>query len=333
MAGIEDLDLKGLITNATYQVFKTMLSMEIEPYETPPPAPPPTENRIVGAVGFAGDVVGNVSIQVSEVFSHIITAAMLGIEPDEDLETDEVSDAIGELSSMISGNVKSRLSDFGFPCDLSFPSVTTGSDFKIEHMNWEREDSFSFRYGEHNAHVDIRIKMASAVELEQKALDDIIGVDIEEFITNATNEVFDMMLSMPVERCDPKEAAVEQGHKIVGAVSFAGDVVGNVNVQVSSLLGKLITANMLGVEADEIEDNEEVNDMVGELSNMIGGSLKSRFCDSGFTCDLSIPSVTSGKHFTIESMGWEKHELYAFRYQQHTTLVEVCMKLEKNRKP
>lgn len=328
MAGIEDLDLKGLITNATYQVFKTMLSMEIEPYESPPPAPAPTENRIVGAVGFAGDVVGNVSVQVSEVFSRLITGAMLGTEPDDELGTDEINDAIGELSSMISGNVKSRLSDFGFPCDLSFPSVTMGCDFKIEHMNWEREDSFVFRYGAHNARVDIRIKTPGVEGLEKKALDDIIGVDIEEFISNATNEVFDMMLSMPVERCSPEEA-VEQGHKIVGAVSFAGDVVGNVSVQVSDRLGRLITANMLGVEMDEVEDNEEVNDMVGELSNMIGGSLKSRFCDSGFTCDLSIPSVTSGKNFTIESVGWEKHEKYAFRHLQYTTLVEVCMKLDK----
>ncbi len=157
-------------------------------------------------------------------------------------------------------------------------------------------------------------------------------MNIEDFITNAKNEVFDIMLSMPIEQCDTcnlEYLEYKESHKIVGAVSFAGEVTGNVSVGVSRLFGQLITANMLGVEIEEADDEEQINDMVGELSNMIGGSLKSKFCDSGFPCDLSIPSVTSGCDFVIESMGWEMHERYAFRHQQHFTLVEVCMKLDK----
>lgn len=329
MAGIDDLDLRGLITNATTHVFRTMLSMAIDPMDELPEINA-SENRIVGTVGFAGKVVGNVSIQVNDVYSRRITAAMLGMSVEATLGAEEISDAIGELTSMIAGSVKSRLSDLGFPCDLAFPCVTTGKDFKIEHMNWEREDYFAFKYDKYMAHMEIRIKTpGSEKDVGEKALDEIIGVNIEAFITKATNEVFDMMLSMSIEQCDTCDLEYEEGHRIVGAVSFAGDVTGNVSVGVSHRFGQLITANMLGIEIEEIDDEEQINDMVGELSNMIGGSLKSKFCDSGFPCDLSIPSVTSGCDFVIESMGWEMHERYAFRHQQHFTLVEVCMKLDK----
>ena len=71
---------------------------------------------------------------------------------------------------------------------------------------------------------------------------------------------------------------------------------------------------------------EEVNDVIGEVSNMVGGHLKSRFCDSGFPCDLSIPSITSGKNFKIESKNWARHERIAFCHEAHVALVEVFIK-------
>jgi chemotaxis protein CheX len=59
---------------------------------------------------------------------------------------------------------------------------------------------------------------------------------------------------------------------------------------------------------------------------MICGDLKSRLCDAGLTCELSIPSITTGKEFTIESRGWERSEQYRFRSHDHTAMVAVYMK-------
>ena len=150
-------------------------------------------------------------------------------------------------------------------------------------------------------------------------------LDLKEFIVNAVNNVFDMMLSMDVEISDADSQVVVDGNQIVGLVSFAGDVMGSINIQVGDIFARLITSAMLGMELDEIDD-EEVSDVIGELSNMIGGDLKSRFCDSGFPCQLSIPSIATGSDFRIKSKGWMKHERFAFCYQQHTALVEVFIK-------
>ena len=66
--------------------------------------------------------------------------------------------------------------------------------------------------------------------------------------------------------------------------------------------------------------------MIGELSNMIGGDLKSRLCDAGFECELSIPSITSGKDFNIESKGWAVNEAVCFQHGEHIALIEDFIK-------
>ncbi len=154
---------------------------------------------------------------------------------------------------------------------------------------------------------------------------EINSLDLKGLVVNAVNNVFDMMLSLEVEISDADSQAVVDGNKIVGSVSFAGDVMGSISIQVGDTFARLMTAAMLGMESEEV-DGEEVNDVIGELSNMIGGDLKSRFCDSGFPCQLSIPSITSGSDFKIESRDWMKHECFAFCHQQHTALVEVFIK-------
>ena len=101
---------------------------------------------------------------------------------------------------------------------------------------------------------------------------------------------------------------------------------GNINIQVNEDYARIMTAAMLDMALDEIEDEEEIYDVIGEMSNMVGGDLKSRFCDAGYLCELSIPSVTSGNHYKVESKNWERHESLAFRCRQHTGRVDVYIK-------
>ena len=155
---------------------------------------------------------------------------------------------------------------------------------------------------------------------------DIGTLDIKRFVGNAIKEVFATMFSMEVVLPDGKLQAVDEGDRIVGSVSFAGDVMGNVNIHVNDNFARLMTANMLDMAVDEIEGEEEVHDVIGELCNMIGGDLKSRLCDAGMPCKLSIPSIASGNRFMIESRGWARKERLGLQHQEHTALVEVYIK-------
>ena len=155
---------------------------------------------------------------------------------------------------------------------------------------------------------------------------EIDSLDIKTSVTKAINDVFDKMLSMNVEVLDTETHENIDENKFVGSVSFTGELMGRMSVHVSDAFAHLITASMLGLELDEIEGEGEVYDVIGELSNMIGGNLKSYFCDSGLPCELSVPTITSGSDFNIDSTGWMRSENITFRHQQHTAFVEVHTK-------
>ena len=155
---------------------------------------------------------------------------------------------------------------------------------------------------------------------------DISAVDLRGFASGAMTEVFDTMLSMQIELMDDGVQVNIDGERIVGSVGFAGKAVGSVSIQVNEAFARSITAAMLGMDDDEIDGDEEVHDVVGELSNMIGGDLKSRLCDEGLDCDLTIPTITRGSDFRTKTKGWERHERLVFRHQGQFALVDVYVK-------
>jgi CheY-specific phosphatase CheX len=155
---------------------------------------------------------------------------------------------------------------------------------------------------------------------------DISSLDLKGFCINSTRSVFHTMLSMEVSPAEANPSMELSGSKIVGCVSFTGDAIGNICVHVSRQFGRIMTAAMLGMEVDEVEDDEEIIDVIGEISNMVGGDMKSKLCDAGFPCVLSIPNVTSGSDFKIESKGWMRHEKIAFQQQDQLSMVEVFIK-------
>lgn len=158
-------------------------------------------------------------------------------------------------------------------------------------------------------------------------MSDIQALDLKGFVTHSVKSVFQTMLSMEIVLDNPpdKEGICTNGH-IVGTVGFAGAVMGTINLFVSRTFGREMAAAMLGMTVDDIGSDEEVNDVIGEVCNMVGGDLKSRLCDAGLTCSLSIPSVTYGNGFRIESKGWARHEQLGFRNSQHSALLEIYVK-------
>jgi flagellar motor switch protein FliN len=81
------------------------------------------------------------------------------------------------------------------------------------------------------------------------------------------------------------------------------------------------------MDANDVDMEADVNDVIGELSNIVGGNLKSIFSDVGLQCELSTPSITRGTGFKIESMNMERYERFAFSYQDHVFFVEFGLKL------
>lgn len=160
-------------------------------------------------------------------------------------------------------------------------------------------------------------------------MEGIKDLDLKNIISNSTRHVFETMLSMNLNCIEEGVRIPTDGQRVVGSVSFAGQVMGNINLHVSEAFARKITNEMLHMEIDDEESAEYIEDVIGELSNMVCGDLKSRFCDAGLHCELSIPSITIGSNFKIESMDWMRYERLGFSHKEHVAVVEVYVKSTK----
>ena len=156
---------------------------------------------------------------------------------------------------------------------------------------------------------------------------DIDVFDIKGRIVESVTELFDTMLDMEISLADDgAEQGEAGGNLIAGMLSFTGDVVGNFRVTVSQVFARIMTAEMLGMEIDEIEGEDEIKDVILEACNIVGGNLKSGFNDGGLSCIISAPSITMGSSFDINTLNMARYEKHVFHHQEHFFLVEVCVK-------
>ncbi len=118
--------------------------------------------HLAGCVGFFGKVNGVVYIYAAEPFARHIASRLLGIR-ESDIDSDElVNDAIGELTNMVVGPVKSRLSDHGSPCVLTIPSIVRGTNFTVEAPSETDRHRFGFRCDEGELFAEVLIKNREA---------------------------------------------------------------------------------------------------------------------------------------------------------------------------
>lgn len=325
------------VANSIIETFETMLSMDL--VKVGKITDPGLNNRrLVGAVNYAGEVVGIMAVHVSREFANMITAAMLGINEDDIEGLDEVKDVIGEITNIVSGNLKSDFLDSDLSCVISTPSITRGSDFKIEPTRIGPVQQWIFRHKQHELIIELSLKEEIGARDGISAVDKlsseeirakINSVDVPTNVINTVIDVFYTMLSMEVENIPEVPPGFREEMRTVGSVSFAGDVHGVFIIQVNDSFARTMTAAMLGMEEDEIESEEEVFDVIRELSNIIGGTLKSGFVDAGLSCVLSTPSITNGRDFRVEALNIIKTQRFLFNAQGNTIIVDAGIKKDE----
>ncbi len=158
---IPDAVFQETITHAVQEVFSTMLS---QPAKHVPADADKTANsleldhpHVVGTVGFIGAINGLIYLYMDVKFAEQCAGNMLGMSPEEVAEAGDetVNDAIGELTNMTVGTFKNQLSDRGFPCRLTIPSILRGSRFRIEPISSAIRRIYRFDIGGHSLTADL----------------------------------------------------------------------------------------------------------------------------------------------------------------------------------
>lgn len=121
------------ITDATKALFETMIMMDLKYDEASLVDDTQIKTDVIGMVSFTGKYHGVIALFCSKRFALKIASTMLMTELAE--FTSEVKDAIGEVSNMIAGNVKTKLSAQYGDMHLSIPIVIAGEGLSITAIN------------------------------------------------------------------------------------------------------------------------------------------------------------------------------------------------------
>jgi chemotaxis protein CheX len=149
---------------------------------------------------------------------------------------------------------------------------------------------------------------------------------IEEMIRQAVHEVFGNMVSMSLADEKPAELPEDPSGQVAGSVGFIGEATGVIYLYVGARFAGTITGRLLSIPETEIEGEEMINDAIGELSNMVGGYVKSRLSDGGYPCTLTIPSIVRGKQLTIEGVTDVARRMIGFSHEGNHLQAELLIK-------
>ena len=139
-------------------------------------------------------------------------------------------------------------------------------------------------------------------------------------------DVFDTMLTMKAV-LDPRASVPPFEERVTGCVAFAGDHInGAVYLHLGTPFANQVAAAMLGLGVEDLGE-AEVNDVVGEATNMLTGGLKSWLCDSGAECAVSTPSIIRGSSFVIEPVPDVLREWLVFDCDHTRIVVEIHVKV------
>jgi chemotaxis protein CheX len=163
--------IRDHITRAIKEVFSTMLSQHVQLVDSTrqsgDQAWPPLAGKqgqhdayVVGTVGFIGGINGLLYLYLPEKFARLVTSHMLGMKESEVVAEGEevVNDAIGELTNMTVGVFKNGLSESGYSCRLTIPSILRGTNFTIEPISSATRNIFYFDCAGHRLVADILMK-------------------------------------------------------------------------------------------------------------------------------------------------------------------------------
>jgi chemotaxis protein CheX len=149
---------------------------------------------------------------------------------------------------------------------------------------------------------------------------------VGEYLTRHLAEVFSTMLSLPAA-VHANAVPSSPSERVTSSVGFVGETVaGAVYLHVPSPLAARIAGAMLGLPPTEIPADPDVNDVMGEVANMLAGGLKSWLCDQGATCALSTPAIIRGCSFKILPSEGVSQLQFGFTSESHEGMLEVHIK-------
>ena len=123
-------DMGNCIVKATTEVFRTMMNLKVVAGEVAIEKAQLRKAEVIGSIGVAGFLTGSISVFMPKVLARQAVAAMLMMDDPAEVADCDLVDAIGELTNMVGGCIKTTLFQKTPLFDISVPSVYIGEDLQ-----------------------------------------------------------------------------------------------------------------------------------------------------------------------------------------------------------
>ena len=136
-------------------------------------------------------------------------------------------------------------------------------------------------------------------------IDSVAGLSISEILIDSAREVFETMIFMSVEETFDDDLISDE-ESIAASIMFKGEINGGMAINCSNQSAKEITANMLAIESGEEIPEADITDAMGELANLVMGSIKTRIFSEYCDIQVSIPSIISSSQMRDKTADGEE---------------------------
>ncbi|TAN47258.1 MAG: chemotaxis protein CheX [Methylococcaceae bacterium] len=148
-----------------------------------------------------------------------------------------------------------------------------------------------------------------------------------EFINPFLNSLLNVLETMAQVKLQPQRPSLKKDDRAYGDISgligmVGTQITGSFSVTFEEKLAFQIMANMLGEHPTCI--NEEVTDMVGEVTNMVTGGAKRILAEKGYEFEMATPMVVSGKDHTITHKSKGPKIMMPFTSEWGNASIEIC---------
>lgn len=116
----------------------------------------------------------------------------------------------------------------------------------------------------------------------------------------AVQKTFKTMVGVELE-LKPSADLPFDGDHLVSEIGFTGRANGLASLRIHPEEAQRIASKILGISPGLLNDETTIDDVIGEISNMVVGNFKSNLCDAGLKCKLSPPRIFRTNDFTLRN--------------------------------
>lgn len=148
-----------------------------------------------------------------------------------------------------------------------------------------------------------------------------------EFVNPFLNSLLNVLSTMAMLELKPGKPKLKADEVARGDISGLIGMVseqtkGSFSISFEESLALEIMHRMLGERPEKL--NEDVSDMVGEITNMVTGGAKKLLAEKGYEFNMATPIVVSGKDHTIAHKSDGPKIVMPFETEYGKANIEIC---------